>query len=308
MGKSLKKQKVSTGQEEQNWEAETDSANTSVDRVPLIVLVGGGVIFLVLAVVAVRYWQPEPTGNQVLIIPIPPVLKMADEDKPPIFTRPPLEIAEIFLSTSDPEERLKWVKNPARTRAHMQHYSAQALRATSDQLTPMGMGGTRHFVFARFKAAFSNEDTRHLFIIATPNGPLVDWDAYARYNSASWLDILSGQETSAEVRVFAQHSDYYNYSYRDESEWSCYRLTSPDLKEAVYAYVKKNSKQELALARVPSDDQAVPVVLGISTTKEGLQHRQLTIDRVYAFSWMRGDHDLDEESVLENRTSPHPQG
>ena len=298
MGKRLKIQNPSNGQEEQKWEAETSSKNRSIDRTQLMLLIGFGVMFLFISIIAIRYLIPKPSGNQAAAAPmVPLVSEITEEDEPAVFTRPPKEIAKIFLSLSEPEERLKWVRNPEMMREHMKSYSEQVLQGTSEQLTPLGMGGTRHFIFARFMVTFSNEDTRSLFVIATPNGPLIDWDAYARYNSASWGDILSGKSQSAEVRVFVEHSDYYNFLYRDESEWSCYRLTSPDLKDSLYAYAKKRSKQEIALASVQSLNKAIPVVLGISTTQDGLKHRQITIDRVYAFSWIRGEVDLDKKII-----------
>ena len=88
----------------------------------------------------------------------------------------------------------------------------------------------------QFVARFENGDRRLISVVKTREGELIDWDAFARYGTACWDDIMNGKVQTATVRVFLQKTNYYNFAYSDDEKWASYRLSSPDLDSELTAY------------------------------------------------------------------------
>ena len=221
-----------------------------------------------------------------------------EDDGEPVFSCPPREVAEAFIKTSDPKERLKWVRNSKEVASRMSSYPAQALTAEVEQLIELGIVNNGETVVAGFGAVFSNGQKRLISVLPTPEGPRVDWDGYARYCSATWPQLLSNEAKSAEVRVYAIPADYYNFGY-DENSWDCYALSSPDMESVVYAYAAKNQKTALILSHTLSwGGQPLKMTLQISGTVDGVKHRQFIIDRVLAYSWVRAKRDMQDTWVI----------
>lgn len=220
------------------------------------------------------------------------------DDGAPVFSRPPREVVDAFVTTADPQERLKWVRNPQDVAKRMLSYPAQALTEPVDKIVELGLVNNGSHVVAGFGAIFANGQKRLISVLPTPDGPRVDWDCYARYCSATWSQLLSNEVKSAEVRVYASPSDYYNFGY-DEKSWDCYLLSGPDLEGIVYAYVVKGKRTAQILSNTLSwGAQPVKMTFRISGTPKGVLHRQFLIDRVLAYSWVRGERDMQDTWVM----------
>ena len=128
----------------------------------------------------------------------------------------------------------------------------------------------------------------------------VDFEAFARTVTPSWNEILSGGAGKGIVRILFVKDNYYNGPFGDESQWTCFRLGSPDLNDDILGYCPTHSPQaaalELILANAPSRSKRkspVRAVLEIQRTK-GAEARQFEITRVLAEDWVRSADPFDQ--------------
>jgi len=297
--KKGKKKKRTLKSLKPNWDAgnsQPTSAGVSLWQIaPIVVvllIVFGGILF------GIKYYSsttaPAAPSRSAAILP--PETIDPSENEPPVFTRPPQEVAEAFISADSIEEKLKWVRNPDDIRTRIKLYPTEAVSGSATEIIPMGVASSTNHVFARFLAKLTGDSKRLLCVIPTDDGPKVDWDAYARYTSAPWVNILDGSAQSAEVRVFLQPGYYYVHSYRDDSVWLCYQASSPDLELPLYFYASKDSKRgKLLSANFPVGTRGpIRMTLSISSEKDTHKNRQFTIDRVHAFGWVRSEKDIED--------------
>lgn len=205
------------------------------------------------------------------------------------------KLADAFAASADTEERLSMCRFPDQVRMQLASYSSQALSAQPKKLASMGVFELGGQTFAMFQAKFTGGGTRFLCVVPTLDGLRVDWGCYARYCTATWSQIKNGVIRSAEVRVFAGPADYYNFSYKDEGQWICYQLGSPDMGQNIYAYVQRGSAAAKVLKNTFKMDgsQSSRFVLKISSSGESFKRRQFTIDSVKAVGWLVGEKDAD---------------
>lgn len=228
---------------------------------------------------------------------------------PPVFSDSPERVAEAFALASDPEERLQWVRNPEISKQHWKLYPEEAFRSVPN-ISPVGHASTQGLVFARFHADFGNGRFRIIHIVQTSNGPKVDWDAYARYQTSSWEDILSGKNKEAQVRVSLKPLHDYFDQYHDDSLWRCYQLNSQDLKKPLRVYARRSSRTGRVLSSVlPHDSmKALPVTLSLESENEGHLRSQFTITRLHGIGWVLGEEDFEifwKPSLIEEK-KPDP--
>lgn len=122
----------------------------------------------------------------------------------------------------------------------------------------------------------------------------IDFDAFARTVTPSWGDFLAGTVPVAKVRVYVASDSYYNGPFKDENDWQCVGLASPDTEEILIGYFRKHSPQGDAMKWLVSKDATLNrAVLEIRRT-EGAEHRQVEISRVLAEDWVIGDKPFDE--------------
>lgn len=117
----------------------------------------------------------------------------------------------------------------------------------------------------------------------------IDFDAFARTVSPSWNAILAPETREAVVRVFVAKDSYFNGPFRDEKEWVCYGMASPDTEEVLLGYCRLNSPQEAALQDILSKGEKLKrVTLGIRRVESG-EARQFEISQVIAEDWVVTD-------------------
>lgn len=130
----------------------------------------------------------------------------------------------------------------------------------------------------------------------------VDFDAFDRYSTPAWDELLSGKAQSGTVRVFVSADSYFNGVYGDDSKWACYGIASPDHETLMFGYVPKDGELHKILTKVLSKDplgggetrKATRMTLGIRHDEEAGK-RQFEITRVLSDEWALGDQALDEK-------------
>jgi hypothetical protein len=260
----------------------------------LLPLFTGGLFAFGILIFFLRHQENDIDNGSHRPLPIHP--NEARKDGAPPFSQPSREIADAFAYTTDPDERLKWVRNSKEVATHLSSYSKQALTQQPSKIMPMGIVNSRGLMFARFAARFSSGHPRLICVLQTPDGPKIDWDAYARYGTAHWDDILSGKAKKAQVRAFLEPAYYYSYFYRNDQLWQCYRLTSPDIDTTLYVYARTEKKSARLLARIfPIGSKTLKrITLSISSEGNGYSRRQFTIKKIHAIGWVRAAQDIEE--------------
>lgn len=212
----------------------------------------------------------------------------------------PYDIALKFVTTADPAERLQMARDPERVAALIPEFPEQAVSEIASHITPMGEVLAGQLSIARFKAHFERGKSRILFVIRTEEGPLVDWEAFARHSDAlqRWMKEAKASGSSqtvetAEVRIHAIQDSYYNFGFSDESKWRSYQIAGPDLDEIAVGYAEVGSKT----ARILDELLAVEMrmTLEIKSSPENARKRQFQIEKVLAIGWVKGEGDFEEK-------------
>ena len=114
----------------------------------------------------------------------------------------------------------------------------------------------------------------------------LDFDAFARTVTPPWTEILAGGGDQARVRVMVQPGVYYNGPFQDESIWSSYSLTSPDMDSTLCGYCRIGSPEAQALRKLFADGtSSTRASLDIRRVKDG-EPLQFEITRLLALEWL----------------------
>lgn len=273
----------------------------------LLVLSAASLILLVVTVVsALRSGRAAPESTTSRSRPAPVVVE---------------RVASRFPSPSNDEalalvKRGLAIRDPARVKSVFRLGDADPLDAVAElariQTESGGVAGmhwlssvdANGLLLEAVLVTYEKEGRKHQRLaLLTPDETgkwEVDFAAFARTTKPSWDEILGGSAAEAEVRVIAASDYYYNGVYRDESEWSCFGVASPDVPEVLRAYCRRGSAQETAMQRIiapkgiaESNPGPRRVTLRLRR-EEGAEARQFTIDRVMAEDWVVAEPWYDE--------------
>lgn len=144
-------------------------------------------------------------------------------------------------------------------------------------------------VFVSFK---SEEKPLPRLALLTPDEAgkwKVDFEAFARTVKPSWKEILEKGADLAQVRIYATKDSYYNGVFRDDKQWVCHRISSPDTEEILLAYCRVGSRQAAAMSWMYSKGEALSRAILEVRHVEGAESRQFEIMKVVAEDWVLGD-------------------
>jgi hypothetical protein len=132
----------------------------------------------------------------------------------------------------------------------------------------------------------------------------VDFDGFDRYMSAPIDQILSGKAVDARGCFYVSADAYYNSRFKDDRQWACYGIASPDSTQLMFGYVPRGSAQHAALdsmiatrAELRAGDATRSalqrMILEIRHHPDS-ESRQFEILRVLSDEWAMGPLALDE--------------
>lgn len=200
-------------------------------------------------------------------------------------------VTDNFTRATTQAERLKWVRQPEAVAAVMEEFfssgkGAGEVIAKIDGIAP---GTTGDLAYERFAATMVDGTRRLLCLVPTAGGVRVDFKAYARHGSVAWSDLLDGQaKEAAEMRVFLEKGDYYNFGFKHEVRWQCLTVTSPDLDVPVWLYLARTDPALKVLEAVNSR-QPVRVTVAVRTVGDSHLRRQFEIVDLHAADWVVPD-------------------
>lgn len=200
------------------------------------------------------------------------------------------EVAKAFLEESDPAKRLRWVRNAEEVKDRLAEYQEEARAAVGKIEKVLGHRLDDGRSVTGFVVVFPSGNMRLLEVVGTSEGPRVDWDAYARHGTATWDDLLSGEAKGAVVRVFCEPSSERPAPFADQSKWTCFRLSSPDLPQAVLGFSKVGSPREEMMKRVvlSTPNYRQRFVLEIER-HEGEDEPLFEITQCHAVGWIQDE-------------------
>ncbi|MEM9079214.1 MAG: hypothetical protein AAGC74_00810 [Verrucomicrobiota bacterium] len=209
-------------------------------------------------------------------------------------------MAKDFLDEEDTAAKLAYCRHPEKTRLLIDNFPEQTKIKIPGLLRPLERQVTLEgTLISPFEFNYRDGSQRTIFVVDTPEGPKVDWPAFARHNSAPWESILNNQVDSAEVRMNLNSSNYYNFEYSDDSLWQAFNLESPDLDDQIVGYAKRGSLTARILARSKKDKPRV--LLRLALNDSVVKHRQVEITEVLSLSWIQGEQSL--QSLYEDESN-----
>lgn len=145
---------------------------------------------------------------------------------------------------------------------------------------------------------FKGGDTpRSRLALLTPDAEgkwRIDFEAFARTVKPAWGEILEKRAATALVRVYTAADSYYNGPYRDDTQWVCYGMASPDIDGILSGYCKVGSPQAAAMKWIFAKEAKLNRVTLELRWVEGAGARQFEVSRVLAEDWVMGEVPFDE--------------
>ncbi|MEM7144738.1 MAG: hypothetical protein AAF591_06360 [Verrucomicrobiota bacterium] len=264
-------------------------------RRPWLVMLGVALVVVAGVGIWAMAWRSAGESAEAVAIGEEPVLSPEEVAAAML----PEQVAEAFLAAESLEERLKWTRDGEAVRGLMEGEGvAEAVAVyplTWTELKFMGVARTKTQAFDMFQAVLEDGSSRLVAVVDLDEGPRVDWAAFARYQPESWESIMGNgaREEPVSVRAFVELSDYYNYEYADEEEWTCYKITSPDLEGRLFGYGRRGEKWDddlRAFLKMMTPAGGRPrlqrVVMELEVGEDLAERGQVRIKEVGQFGWV----------------------
>ena len=201
----------------------------------------------------------------------------------------PIEVAKLFIAATTHSERLQWVNQPEEVDSLMEEFYTHGpgLTETITKFLTMDIPMQDGRAYDSFLAIMADGSFRSLDVVYELNGHAkVDFKSYSRLCSTPWSALLDGScPTAAEMRVRLEIDSYYNRELSDEGTWLCLIANTPDLKEPLYLYARRdNPELQDFLRHYP--DRELRYTVSIQNTEDGWQHRQFILSKVLRSGWL----------------------
>ncbi len=198
-------------------------------------------------------------------------------------------VVKAFLEAATPEEALRHVRDPAQTAPKLEAwlagkpYTAPGFREIiSDSVTGGGEAGK----LLTGQVRTGDFELREIVLFSQDGGFKVDWDSWVGWSEIPWEEFQSKRPVEPKwFRVELSRVDYYNFAFKDESEWVSYRLDSPDGSDSIYGYVRRTSSIDEKIRPIDSGGK-VKLLLKLKFPADAPSGNQVLIDDVAGQGWV----------------------
>ena len=250
-------------------------------------IISGLLGFLVIAAVF-GFWLAGVMRTKALPAAPPVVSRQVLEAPPEKWQGPiPPEVADRFIAATTHEERLKWVRNPDLVGADMADFFSSGPGASEKvkSIVPLPIAAAGPLVFEEFLAQLEGGSHRIVSVSVDPRGAKVDFDCYAFRGSATWEQLLSGEEEAAEgMKILLQGNNYYLHGFSDEQRWMHFKAIVPDLPECLDFYVERDGSLAHELGK--AGEEAFRATVSLRSVDGSARHRQFEITAVESLGWV----------------------
>ena len=199
------------------------------------------------------------------------------------------ETARKFLEAPTLAEALEFIYRPEEVgpKAEAWHatrpYRPPGFKGTAGDASILSSGKTEVISLAVRTGDF---EKREVALVKTPQGYRVDWESWAGWSEMSWEDFKKQRPTGPKLfRVICSPTVYYNFAFKDESQWVSFRLDSPDSKDFLYGYAPGNS--ELGALLRPTDGVTNrSVIMMLKFPPDAATDNQVIIEAITGEGWL----------------------
>lgn len=257
--------------------------------------------FLSLAVPALvllglfAWWMAPEPAKPVLAGPIPVDLPVAPiEAATPAATTRSLvleieTVAKSFLTAPTVEEALRHVRDPEETAPKLnawlagKTYAAPGFRElVGDSVSNRDTTGEVFTVNVRT----GDFELREIVVIGTEGNLKVDWESWVGWSEMPWEEFQQKRPVEGKwFRVELSRVQYYNFDFKDDSEWVSYRLISPDGISSLYGYVPRLSPLDEKIRPVDQNGKD-KLLLKLKFPPDASSNNQVIIEAVAGQNWV----------------------
>jgi len=240
-------------------------------------------------------WWMAPDAAKappVNLFPIGPVA--LDADATPALAPKSLileieSVVKSFLEAPTPEEALKHVRDPEKTAPKLEAwlagktYTAPGFREVAgDSVAGNDTAGG----FFTVKVRTGDFEMREIVVLGSEGNFKVDWESWVGWSEIPWQEFLNKRPVEGKwFRVELSRVQYYNFDFKDETEWVSYRLESPDRSASLFGYVPFASPLDEKIR--PADDNAsVKLLLKLRFPPDANTNNQVIIDDISGQDWV----------------------
>lgn len=155
-----------------------------------------------------------------------------------------LEVVKRAFAAKDEAAFLANLRVSRRTTATWQEWQSilqgegPVLRV--EWMSPLKVGSVQG---EQFLVTFGSGKNRIMTALKAGESWLLDWDGFARTTVPGWPKLMKEGASSAILRIYVAHDEYYQGEFRDDQVWMCVALASPDWDELLFGYVKRESAE-----------------------------------------------------------------
>jgi len=198
-------------------------------------------------------------------------------------------VAKAFLEAPSVAEASRWVRLPEETVPKIEAwlagepYKAPGFREISGDYEATSIGGREVFISVVRTGDFAEHK---LNLVKEEAGLRVDWESWAGWSELPWDQFMREKPTEPKrFRVLLSESNYYNFSFKDDLQWVCYRLESPDGDKSLFGYAERGA--ELAARIHPMDgSERRDLLLKLKFPPDAKSDNQVIIDGVTGEGWI----------------------
>ena len=203
------------------------------------------------------------------------------------------KVVKAFLEAPSEEEALKWVRSPSSTAEKMRGFlNGDAYKAPGFNGIAGNESGTsiRDKRVQVYTVRVANYDRREIAVVDVAGEFKVDWESWVGFSEMSWEDFKRDKPTDPKVfRVVLGEVEYYNFGFKNDREWTSYKLESPNGHEVIYGYVPYAGDIDQNVKPVEKGEK-VKLTLALRFAEGAESNNQVIIDKVIGEGWV----DLEE--------------
>lgn len=296
------------GELETAWDAEPASSQVASDfqKSPVILWLGAaGVVVLILGGFAslrlLRHDSPRAVDSAAVPVLKAPSLTSSEAlsekteavaaSEAEIFTpekiREAQQVVASFFAAKTFDEAAASIFHPEKTRPRLvKSFPDGVFESGGKKITGEIYIANSQEPVASFPVQTEDYETKNIHLHFTPEGPKVDWEAWAAWSEMEWSDFTRDKPTTPVLfRIQLSAKDYYNFTFSDEKQWQSFQLESADGEHALSGYAARNSEIHSQLRRsLEAGSKQVTVLL--KYPENASSSSQVIIDQVVRTNWL----------------------
>lgn len=202
--------------------------------------------------------------------------KLVEDELLPVFLE--------FLNAEDVDAMGRWVRHPEVTLPRMREFYGDEFVADGFSSILWGRPPVR--VGEAIKSQIQDGDYGKRVIFAVnEDGWKIDWESWVGWSESDWKSFKAARPTEPVMfRVVVSDVSYFNFKFTSESEWSSYRLESPDGNHLVFGYVPRAGELDTRLKSYDGTEDR-PFTLRLRFPEGATTDNQVIVDGIVAEGW-----------------------